>query len=207
MPWSKLSDDFSDDLWTFSDRAFRLHVEAIVWSGRKLLDMRIPAVDLRRFARNAETVEEDAAELVRAGYWKRDGDAYLIVHHSKYQRTREAVINQQAANKANRAKAGKAPRSTRESKPCAVDPSHERSDESSEEMVGLGSVRYGSTQEQLSSEAIAFDEPPVDEQTGQVRGWETAVPGEGRKSPPLDGNERVPWPPRPYAGEGLRGVA
>jgi hypothetical protein len=42
MTWAKLSDDFTDDCWTLSDGAFRLHVEGLVWSNRKLLDLVIP---------------------------------------------------------------------------------------------------------------------------------------------------------------------
>ncbi len=29
MTWTKLSDDFSDDCWTLSDQAFRLHTEGL----------------------------------------------------------------------------------------------------------------------------------------------------------------------------------
>lgn len=103
MTWTKLSDDYSDDAWTLSDSAFRLHTEGLVWSNRKLLDCVIPKDDLRRFARNPEHVQE----LVDAGFWLDLGHSYLIRHHAQYQRTREAVIAQQERNRANGGKGGR----------------------------------------------------------------------------------------------------
>lgn len=103
MTWSKLSDDFCDDCDTLSDAAFRLHVEGIVWSNRKLLDCRIPIDHLRRFAKATEAI----SELVATGWWQEDGDAYFIRHHATYQRTREAVIAQQEANRTNGKKGGR----------------------------------------------------------------------------------------------------
>ena len=88
MPFSSLSDDYSDDCWTLSSDAFRLHTEAIVWSNRKLLDCVIPKDELRRFAKHPEA----ASELVAHGYWTETADAYVIVHQARYQRTKEAVL-------------------------------------------------------------------------------------------------------------------
>jgi len=109
VSWSKLSDDFSDDCWTLSDKAFRLHVEGLCWSNRKLLDCRIPKDDLRRFAKHPEAVDE----LLAVGWWTDEGDYYVIRHHSQYQRTREQVLAQQAINAANGRKGGR-PRKPRE---------------------------------------------------------------------------------------------
>lgn len=109
MTWSKFSDDFSDDCWTLSDTAFRLHVEGLVWNGRKLLDLRLPKEDVRRFAKHPDA----AAELVSVGWWTDEGDHYVIRHHGAYQRTREQVLAQQAANTDNGRKGGR-PRKPRE---------------------------------------------------------------------------------------------
>ena len=111
MTWTKLSDDFADDCWTLSDAAFRLHVEGLCWSNRKLLDLHLPTDDLRRFARNPDAVQE----LLAGGWWAADGDTYVIRHHAAYQRTRQAVLTQQEVNSAN-CKRGGHPRkgSTRE---------------------------------------------------------------------------------------------
>ena len=103
MTWTKLSDDFSDDCWTLSDAAFRLHTEALVWSNRKLLDLYIPKDDLRRFAKRPEA----APELVAVGWWTDDGEHYVIRHHGGYQPTREAVLTRQAKNAENGRKGGR----------------------------------------------------------------------------------------------------
>ena len=103
MAWSKLSDTFADECETLSDGAFRLHVEALCWNGRKLLDCRIPISDLRRFAKDPSQVDE----LLAVGWWSQDGDSYQIRHHANCQRTREDVLNQQAANATNGSKGGR----------------------------------------------------------------------------------------------------
>lgn len=103
MSWAKISDDFADDCETLSDAAFRLHVEGLCWNGRKLLDCRIPVADLRRFAKNPSAVDE----LLAVGWWSREGDVFVIRHHAAYQRLREDVLKQQAANKVNGSKGGR----------------------------------------------------------------------------------------------------
>lgn len=103
MTWTRLSDDFSDDCWTLSDAAFRLHVEGLVWSNRKLLDCRIPKDDLRRFAKHPEAIEE----LLATGFWQDAGSHYLIRHHGMYQRSREQAVAIQERNQTNGAKGGR----------------------------------------------------------------------------------------------------
>jgi hypothetical protein len=94
MTWTKLSDDFSDDCWRLSDQAWRLHVEGLIWSNRKLLDLRLLKDEMRLWAKHPEA----AAELVAIGWWKDDGDTYVILHHGVYQRPRERVLKQQEVN-------------------------------------------------------------------------------------------------------------
>lgn len=101
MTWTKLSDDFTDDCWELSDGALRLHIEALVWSNRKLLDCRMSKKEMARWAKCS--APEFISELLDCGWWEDDGDAYLINHHSRYQRTREQVLRQQNVNRANRA--------------------------------------------------------------------------------------------------------
>lgn len=103
MTWTRLSDDFSDDCWQLSDAAFRLHVEALVWSNRKLLDCVLLKDDVRRWAKRPEAVEE----LVEAGWWTDNGDSYTIRHHALYQRDREAVLKRQEANRRNGRRGGR----------------------------------------------------------------------------------------------------
>lgn len=115
MTWSKLSDDFADDCWTLSDEAFRLHVEGLCWSNRKLLDLVVTAEDLRRFAKHPEAV----AELVSCGWWSVEGDGYVIRHHGAYQRTREQVLHLQDVATRNGRKGGRPPREQATGNPAA----------------------------------------------------------------------------------------
>jgi hypothetical protein len=103
MTWTKLSDDFSDDCWTLSDAAYRLHVEGLNWSNRKLLDLRIPLDQVQRFAKHPEALQE----LLETEWWEVDGDDVVIRHHAVYQRSKDAVLKQQDANKANGGKGGR----------------------------------------------------------------------------------------------------
>lgn len=141
MTWTKLSDDFTDDTWNLSDAAFRLHLEGLVWSNRKLLDLRIPKAEVRRFGKNPEA----AAELVEHGWWSEDGGFYLIRHHARYQRSREAVIRQQAVNKQNRAKRGLPQKPSRELVSLAADSDDDSIDESFDEQdwTGQAGMRAG----------------------------------------------------------------
>ena len=108
MTWTKLSDDYSDDCWTLSDPAWRLHAEGLIWSNRKLLDCRIPKDDLRHMK-----CPEAVVELLATGWWAEAGDVYVIRHHAAYQRTREAVVKQQEVNQQNGRKGGRPAKPTR----------------------------------------------------------------------------------------------
>ena len=52
MTWTKLSDDFSDDCWQLSDAAYRLHTEGLIWSNRKLLNLRLDKAEMRLWAKH-----------------------------------------------------------------------------------------------------------------------------------------------------------
>ena len=131
MTWTKLSDDFADDCDQLSSDAFRLHVEGLIRSNRKLLDLRLDKTQLRRWAWNIGLAEIAVKELVEAGWWSDEGDHYLIRHHACYQRTREQVLKQQETNRANRAK-GKA-RPVRE-QAAGFHPETEPVDDSSDDL-------------------------------------------------------------------------
>ena len=113
MTWTKLSDDFSDDCWRLSDEAFRLHTEGLIWSNRKLLDCRVDKNDMRRWAKHPDAV----GELLAVGWWIDQGDAYVIIHHAAYQRTRDQVLAQQATNQMNGRKGGRPKGPPRENRP------------------------------------------------------------------------------------------
>jgi hypothetical protein len=103
MTWTKLSDDFSDDCWKLSDAAFRLHVEALNWTMRKLTGELLVKDEMRLWPKHPEA----AAELVERGYWRDEGDCYVIVHHMGYQREPEKVLAQQEVNRQNGRKGGR----------------------------------------------------------------------------------------------------
>ena len=110
MTWTKLSDDFSDDCWELSDAALRLHVEGLVWSNRKLLDLILCKEDMVRWAKRPAAADE----LVNAGWWRDEGDYYLIVHHARYQRAREVTLKLQERNQRNGARGGRPAKVARE---------------------------------------------------------------------------------------------
>jgi len=103
VTWTKLSDDFTDETWTLSDAAAPLLVDLHVWSNRKLLDCKVPLVDLPRASRAHEALDE-----LLAGRWcATDGETVVVRFHAVYQRTREQVQAQQEANKRNGARGGR----------------------------------------------------------------------------------------------------
>lgn len=144
MTWTKLSDDFPDDCCTLSDAAFRLHVEGLVWSNRKLLDLELSKDDLPRWATHPEAVDE----LVESGYWTDEGQHVLIRHHGCYQRTREQVQKQQEANKRNRAKGRARPVREQANGIHETQQVDDSFDDSSDERDGTGQARPGEDDQQ-----------------------------------------------------------
>lgn len=115
MTWLKIGDEFSDECWTLSDAAFRLHVQGLSWSMQKLNDQRFPRDDIRRFANRPEALEE----LVERGYWRLEGDEVVIVHHAGYQRSAAEVIAAQERGRVNGAKSNGRPKKTKVGLPAA----------------------------------------------------------------------------------------
>ena len=144
MTWTRISDDFGEDCWTLSDQAFRLHVEGLGWSNAKLLDLRIPKDDLRRFAKHPEA----AVELVGCGWWSDEADAYVIRHQGMYQRTREQVLAQQEANRKNGRRGGRPPRKARplETESVSESPSEPRTRRDGTGLEGLAPTESDQTE-------------------------------------------------------------
>lgn len=153
MTWTKLSDDFSDECWTLSAEAKSLHLDGLVWSNRKLLDCRIPVDDLRRFKHY-----EAIPELLEQGYWRLDGDHYVIVHHAMHQREKAAVLKQQEVNKENRAKRGqKTPPGREHWIPKDAPTANDSSNDSCNEMDRTGQDRLNTGEETLSLKKTGHD--------------------------------------------------
>lgn len=97
MSWTKLGDEFADDAdrLGLTDAAVRTHVDALMWSNRRLLDLRIPKRDLARFAFSPDA-EAAAKDLEAAGWWLDEGETWLLAYHPEWQQTREQVEAQRA---------------------------------------------------------------------------------------------------------------
>ncbi len=92
MTWTKLGDEFADAARDLSSDAFRTHVEALLWSNRRLLDLVVPKRDLSRFA-EASDARAAAEELVAIGWWQDAVDSWYIgVHFAEWQQE-SAVIS------------------------------------------------------------------------------------------------------------------
>jgi hypothetical protein len=168
MTWTKLSDDYTDETESLSDSGFRMLTELLVWSNRKLLNCVIPLRDLRRFAKNPDAIQE----VLDGGWAELDGENVVIKYHAVYQRTREAVQNQQEVNRRNRAKAGKATPPGRLPQ-FSDESSKESSKESFDEMDWSGqdreNVKKKDLEEQLAkSKASEKDEYSFNPATGEI---------------------------------------
>jgi hypothetical protein len=79
MTWTKLGDEYPPETAELSDAAFRLHTLALGWSNWRLLDLTVPARDLRKFAFiESKLVDVAIEELIAAGWWQRTDDGYWI---------------------------------------------------------------------------------------------------------------------------------
>lgn len=79
MTWTRLSDDFIDrpDLLEVSRSARLLHIEALVYCNRQLLDGRLPARALRRVT-DTEAPDADVQELIDVGLWQAYDGGWLV---------------------------------------------------------------------------------------------------------------------------------
>lgn len=165
MTWTKLSDDFSDECWTLSDGAFRLLVEMLNYSNRKLLDCRIPKDEMRLFAKRPDAI----GELVSGG-WVRDGETvWEIGFHSLYQPSRTLVQKQRDRNARNGAKGGR-PKKNPDGNPHGIMQGSgnpvANPDGNPPGRDGTG-LNTGTDLEEVKSRVPSF-ESPVDPSTGEA---------------------------------------
>jgi uncharacterized protein YdaU (DUF1376 family) len=110
MTYAKFGSEFPDRLAAdgVSDAAWRTHAEAIMWLYHvEQWDLRIPKHMLRRIAGSIDW-ETAVKDLVAAGYWADDGNAWVIRHHSK------VIIGSLAAQAAKRERDRKAQQARRD---------------------------------------------------------------------------------------------
>lgn len=161
MTWTKLSDDFGDECWTLSDSAFRLLVEMLTYSNRKLLNCMIPKDEFRRFAKHPEALEE----LLAGGWCHEDGGTVEIIYHATYQRERDVQLAIQKRNVENGAKGGR-PR-----KPKPLPPNPDGNPAGFDNPDGKpdgnpkGRAGTGRTSAHVQSETESLN---VDPQTGEI---------------------------------------
>jgi uncharacterized protein YdaU (DUF1376 family) len=83
MTWAKYGVEYFDQCAEFglSDAAVRTHSEALHYLYRlEDMEMRLAKHLLRRFAGSADW-EQAAKDLVAHGFWRDEGDAYVVEHH------------------------------------------------------------------------------------------------------------------------------
>jgi hypothetical protein len=98
MTWVKLAESFADDCETveLSADAFRLHVEALCWTMRRVSGGGLTARDVRRLSTSERTAAA-VAELLAVGFWVAVGDGYLIRHHMEHQPEPDLIIKRRDA--------------------------------------------------------------------------------------------------------------
>jgi hypothetical protein len=107
MTWVRVDDGFADHpkVLDVSDAAFRLHVCAMCWSGRRLTDGAIKHRDLRILIGMLRTPPTNPADIVQelldAHLWEDMGDSWAIHDWLEYNPSAEQVIAERTAN-ANR---------------------------------------------------------------------------------------------------------
>ncbi len=93
MTWTKLGDEFGPESAELTDGEFRTHVEALVYSNWRLLDLYVPKAEVRRFA-GSSTAEADIAGLVAKGWWQDAGQEWNIgLKFPDWQRDRKQVVS------------------------------------------------------------------------------------------------------------------
>ncbi len=158
MTWTRLSDDFSDDCDQLSSDAFRLHVEGLIRSNRKLLDLKLDKNQMRRWVWNPGLADIAVKDLLSAGWWSDEGDHYLIRHHACYQRTREQVLKQQEVNQNNGKKGGRPRGSAREQSTNLTPETHSVSESVSESKTERDGSGLDWTEKTLLREVVEVSE-------------------------------------------------
>lgn len=115
MVWVRLDDMFTihRKVAGLSDAAFRLHVSALCWSARNLMDGFVPEADLDDVCARVRTPARFAAECVKRGAWHDartpcdsgtcpppvDADGWRLHDYFDYQFSKEQVIHTRERNK------------------------------------------------------------------------------------------------------------
>lgn len=98
MAWSKLDDGFHEHpkIVGMSDKAFRLYVSSITYSGRHDLQGRLTRAHLEVLFRLTGARQKHVDELLALGAFDQDGEDYRIHGFGKYNPTREDLSQKRA---------------------------------------------------------------------------------------------------------------
>jgi hypothetical protein len=97
MMWTKTGDEYPDERLDLSDAAYRLEHVGLTYCNRLLLDGRLPKARLGLLPVPSRTRgPKVVGELLRAGRWIDDADAYIVVGFFETQPSREEVEAQRA---------------------------------------------------------------------------------------------------------------
>jgi hypothetical protein len=96
VTWTKLGDEFGPESGELTNGEFRTHVEALIYSNWRLLDLYVPKSEIRRFAGTAD-VGADVDGLVAKGWWADAGpNWYIGVRFPEWQLDRAQVETRRA---------------------------------------------------------------------------------------------------------------
>jgi Recombination endonuclease VII len=94
---TRLGENFPYEARGLTDAEFRTHVEALVWSNWRGLDLLIPKCDLRRLAYSPDA-ETAVAGLIAKGWWADRGDCWYVgLRFPEWQIERAAVEQRREA--------------------------------------------------------------------------------------------------------------
>ncbi len=91
MTWARLDDSMGDHpkIVGLSDRAFRAHILAILYSAKHLTDGHIPSAYVKQV-----TTQNALRQLVDSGVWTANGTGYVIHDYAEYQPSRDHVLGE-----------------------------------------------------------------------------------------------------------------
>jgi hypothetical protein len=95
--WTRLGDEFAFESQDLTDAEFRTHVEALMWSNWRGLDLLIPKGNLARFPESPDA-EVAAVGLLAKGWWEDRGDCWYVgLRFPEWQRQRAAIEQEREA--------------------------------------------------------------------------------------------------------------
>lgn len=151
MTFTRIGDEFPHMARHLSDGAFRTHVEALIWSVSRELDLCIPKDDVRRFAETTIDIPDVVAELLDKEWWIDAGEHYDVgafqegrTRAWQYTREQRAAKRRKDAEAQAKYRAKRVGNSTSISAPTQPNPTpdkaHDSVDESSHDSVDYGEV-------------------------------------------------------------------